>query len=512
MKVVVDSLAWLEKSKLSEDNLRNLRTALTIFPKKTSSHPSSDDPDPIYLYEDRDDQFGVPREFFRQKASKQNEVTVNVSDGVPMNGFGTKMRFEGSYEEQSTALEAMAEYDNGIDWGGQLLQGKCGFGKTNCGLEYARRRGRRTLIIVHKTMFLRQWRERIEEFMPEATVGIIQADVCETDCDFVIAMVHSLVNHVAAVKNGDPTKYPKNVFDGFGTVLIDECHRIGASTWSEVMKFIPARYRVGLTATPRRKDGAEDVFRMHIGPIVYKAHSQPIVPKLRKLATIAELQDVEGWQKIDGDWHRHKTSKDNLILSQIETQLSNNEFRTRQIAEVIVGAAADQRKSLVISSRIEHLWDLKNEIAKLNPNLTVDAYTGSWFVLDEHGNRTVKKIKGKLEPKTKTRTEEELEQAEKAQVVLATKQMVEEGLDIPAVDALFLTMPMSDIEQAVGRCQRECLPRASKCERLCSWRSGVCTGKPIPVVIDVVDESITQLQRKWNDRRNFYQSIGVQSA
>ena len=62
---------------------------------------------------------------------------------------------------------------------------------------------------------MRQWRERIEEFLPGATVGRIQADVVDIEGkDIVLGMLQSL-----SMKD-----YPISMFKEFGFTIIDECH------------------------------------------------------------------------------------------------------------------------------------------------------------------------------------------------------------------------------------------------------------------------------------------------
>ena len=73
---------------------------------------------------------------------------------------------------------------------------------------------RKTLIIVHKEFLLRQWIERIEEFLPGARVGRIQGEVMDIkDKDIVIGMLQSL-----SMKD-----YPRSVFNSFGLTAFDEC-------------------------------------------------------------------------------------------------------------------------------------------------------------------------------------------------------------------------------------------------------------------------------------------------
>ena len=117
--------------------------------------------------------------------------------------------------------------------------------------------------------------------------------------------------------------------------------------------------------------------------------------------------------------------------------------------------------------------------------------------------------RAKPKPKKKSRTEEELEKAERANVIFATKQMVAEGLDIQALDVIVFATPMGDIEQALGRVRRWCEPEPGKCEHYCPWRAGKCKKKPQPIVLDVIDEKCPTLLPKWKRRKRFYKSIGT---
>lgn len=74
--------------------------------------------------------------------------------------------------------------------------------------------GKKALVIVHKEFLLNQWKERIEQFLPEARIGIIQQDKVDIDNkDIVIAMLQSI----------SMKEYAMDTFDSMGTVVIDEC-------------------------------------------------------------------------------------------------------------------------------------------------------------------------------------------------------------------------------------------------------------------------------------------------
>ena len=66
--------------------------------------------------------------------------------------------------------------------------------------------------------------------------------------------------------------------------------------------------------------------------------------------------------------------------------------------------------------------------------------------------------------------QKDLDETTKKQVILATFAMASEGLDIPDMDTVILTTPMSSVQQSVGRIIRE------------------VKGKKKPIVVDFVDE------------------------
>jgi superfamily II DNA or RNA helicase len=493
LQVKVDGRVWLDKEVLSQQQLRNIRHRLTIQPTVNTEF-SSEPVMPILLFKETDRWIGLPRGFYLKSRQAVHSETIMATDGGAMSGFSSKMKFEGPYAEQGAAIEQMLDYTRENEWGGFILRAGCGFGKTNVALEFARRLGKRTLILVHKEFFLRQWRDRIIEFMPDAKIGLIQQDQCDfAGCDFVIGMLQSI-----ARDNEDGKKYPDEMYDAFGLIVSDECHRVGAQSWADIIPRFKAKYRLGLTATPRRKDGAEDVFYNHIGEILYSAKTNALVPSLRRVKTPFLLKPVRMRGKI--------VAEDKLNHTQVVSQLIDDPVRNRIIADEVAQAVAKGRKVMVVSERLGHLKTLEREIAgvllrmPLDFEPVIDCYTGEWYAggTDAKGD-----------PRKRTRTEEDLKQAERANVVLATKQMIEEGLDIPAIDVLLFATPLGDAEQAVGRVRRHCKPSESKCKHLCPWRAGSCEGKPHPIVVDIIDENVTRLVNSYRRRLSFYKEIGT---
>lgn len=505
MDVTISGMAWVPISAFEPHQLRNLRESLTVLPRKTTDISEAEEPQPIQLYieDERRGLFGIPRAYYLQHKTLGHREIVRVSRGNQMRPLETKFRAAGPFAEQEDMLRMLLSKVEGQPWGGMLLKAGCGAGKTVVGIEFARRLGLQTLVLVHKEFFLRQWRDQIRSFIPDARVGRIQQDRCDYEnVDFSIGMIQSLSRDI------ESGKYPDEMYRAFGLIITDECHRIGAATWSYVLPRFPAAFRLGLTATPRRKDGAQDVFFDHIGPIVYQARTGAMVPKLRRIYTGATVKEIRRGA--------YRVSQSNLNSAQVISQLATDDLRSRAIADDVVQAVRTGRKVMVVSERLEHLRQIARQLNDIMINLrfgtrmlddsirpfvpVIDFYTGSWFTGEDDA---------KGAPKTRVRSEDELGRAESANVIMATKQMVEEGLDIQALDVIVLATPMSDVEQAVGRVRRWCNPEEKKCTRLCPWRAGACTGKKQPIVVDVVDEKVFQAMKRWRGRDRYYRSIGA---
>jgi len=368
------------------------------------------------------------------------------------------------------------------------------------------------LVLVHKDFLVRQWKKRINWLMPDARVGIIKQKICEFDelqangeePDFVIALLQSL-------SRDDGFKYSDKLYSAFGTIVADECHRVAANSWSSVMPRFNAAWRIGISATPKRKDGAQDVFFHHISPITYSATTRMMRPKLRRIYTTSNLRPISRGN--------YQVSISNLNSAQVLNQLAADKFRTNQIVDDVVKGVIAGRKILVVSERLGHLKAMAERLGSVlfDKDLSfiprLDFYTGQWFT-NEKWTTTKRGKNGNIlhrkgDYKLKTRTPQELERAESANVLFATKQIIEEAFDLPPIDVLVMATPMSDIEQMVGRCQRWCFPDEEKCKALCPWRAGQCKEKKQPIVVDVVDELIVQLNSKYQRRLRFYQKIGA---
>jgi len=469
MRVVIDGWAWLPLEEMEASAVEFMKKKLTITPKKTSDF-DKEKPEPIELFSlEREGLIGVPKEFFLGSAKQAHDIVSEESNGFPIS-LESNISQTGDFEEQGAATEAFLKHIEETGRGG-ILHAQPAWGKTAFGLELISRLGMTALVVVNRDFLMKQWMKRIEQFLPGAKVGIAQQDTCDYEGkDIVIAMVHSICKR----------EYDQKFYDYFGTVIFDEVHRVPAKTWSAVPPMFSAGVRIGLSATPRRKDGMDWVFRWHIGDIIFKATSNTNTPKLRRIFT--------GWTLPP------KTRDKKLKMPTIIKAMVQNVGRNQQIVEEIRKATKSKakRKILVLSDRLAHLETLKKMlITDEEGNVLADAPTCDFYV----GGRK----------------DEELDKAEEAQVVFASFQMAFEALDISALDVVLFTTPKGDVEQAVGRVQRWCRPDPKdpeKCKRMCSWRCEGCEGKPQPIVCDFMDDD-DQCRGRSGARMRFYRKNGL---
>ena len=102
--------------------------------------------------------------------------------------------------------------------GGGIITIGCGMGKTFCGINISTLINQKTLIVVHTSVLLDQWIDRIKYFIPNARIGKIQGKTFEIENkDYVIAMLQTVV------KKSKDKIFTEENFKSFGLTIYDEC-------------------------------------------------------------------------------------------------------------------------------------------------------------------------------------------------------------------------------------------------------------------------------------------------
>ena len=228
------------------------------------------------------------------------------------------------------------------------------------------------------------------------------------------------------------------------------------------MRAAPARWVLGLTATPYRRDGLEGQIAMQCGPV---RHTVEVGQALADHGLTLDLQVHETALTLDTD---------DLQIQQVFRAIVDDADRTSQICDDIRQAHTTGARSLVLTQRKDHLYDMADRLAELDP-----------LVLE--GGLGVRARRTALERLADIPTDQPC-------LVLATGQYVGEGFDCPPLDTLFLTFPMSfkgSIVQYVGRLLRP------------------SDNKDTVVVHDYLDNNVPVLLAMFNRRRSGYRKLGL---
>ncbi|MBM7573606.1 TOTE conflict system archaeo-eukaryotic primase domain-containing protein [Aquibacillus albus] len=349
--------------------------------------------------------------------------------------------------QQEDAVTSMGKHDNGV------LAADTGFGKTVTAAALISRNEINTLIIVHRTQLVEQWKERLSTFLniPVKEIGQIGGGKNKPSLHIDIATIQSL-NRNGSIK-------PE--LHHYGQIIVDECHHISAVSFEKVLKAVRAKKVYGLTATPVRKDGLHPIIFMQCGPIRYKtnkkqqANIRPFKQTLVKRETIMKTNETD--------------------IQAIYSLLSTNKKRNEMIFNDVLQALDEKRSPIVLTERLDHV----NELYELFKGFAKNIITLT-------GAMKKKDRQQKIQELIKLPDSEE-------RLLIATGKYVGEGFDDSRLDTLFLTMPISwkgTLQQYVGRLHRD------------------HSGKDEVKVFDYVDSNVEVLQKMFEKRLQGYKNIG----
>ena len=411
----------ITKDDLDKKQEKQLIRELTVTPKILACYKAFAKPKKYRIYQASAKYYYLPRYYGMEKYGAP--LRLSIPRGVNMNS-DVLCKFE-HLSHQNNAVKRMDEvFKPGLQLGaGGILSLPCGLGKTFLGIRKACLLGKRTMVIVNKECLMDQWVESIKKFT-NASVGIVQRDRLELDNDFVVAMLHTL----------SQKKYPPGTFDCIGFTIYDEVHHLSSMTFCKAMMKVRTRYTLGLSATPERRDGLSHVFYKFIGPLFHKEKRQGNNQVIIKQATITSTST-----------HYQELYMKNGIKNTagMATQLSQFPERNKFLVKCLRLLIGQGRKILLLSSRREHLHDLKERLDDAALKMPNGKYATYGFYYGKQG--TNKKVHKQM-----------LIETAKCDIILGTDAIAKEGLDIAALNTLVLSTPSgTDVEQAVGRILRK---------------------------------------------------------
>ena len=451
-KTSISSLAYLgkkgytiPKSALEKQDEEFLRKDLFVKPEVHGVNygaPAENTAFPVFR--ENNNKIYLPRFYGIQRYGTPHRSEIQSGDDINVTFDKTLRDYQNDIIDKymNYVNRPISNQENAVKASGGILEVPCGRGKTVMALKIIALLKKKTLIIVHKEFLMNQWIERIEEFLPGATVGKIQGPIFDVeDKDIVIGMVQTLYDK----------EYPPEAFSCFGLTIIDEVHRIGSEQFSKTLFKTITPFMLGISATVERKDKLTKILYMFIGEKIYS-----------EARASEDAVCVRGIKYISNDSEFNETEMDFRGSPKYSTMISKlcefgprSDFIVRVIKDLI---DENSEKQIMVLCHNRSLLTYLYDSIKHRDFATVGYYVGGM-------------------------KQKNLQETEEKNIVLATYAMAAEALDIKTLSTLVMITPKTDITQSVGRILR------MKHEN--------------PIIVDIIDAHDV-FQKQWLQRKRYY--------
>ena len=377
-------------------------------------------------------------------------ISVEIED-QRAGGERVRFQFHGKLTDvQRAAADALCAHDIGV------FVAPPGVGKTVVGTFLVAARACSTLILVHRQPLLDQWVAQLSLFLgiEPKEIGQIGAGKKTGKGQLDVAMVQSLVRKDSV----------SDIVAGYGQIIVDECHHVPAVSFERVLSEVKARYVVGLTATPQRRDGHHPIAAMQLGPVLFAVNPKSQAAQ-RPFAHTLVVRET-GFQ-ISGT--------DSPSIQGLYATLVADARRNQSILDDVIGALEQGRSPILLTERRNHLEYFAVQLSKLARHV----------VVLQGGMSAKERREAMRQLATIPDTEE--------RIVLATGRYIGEGFDDARLDTLFLALPVSwrgTLTQYAGRLHR------------------LHPGKREVRIFDYVDRDVPVLFRMFQKRLRGYRSLG----
>ena len=388
----------------------------------------------------------IPRGYMRQLIllCRRHEIKYKIEDrrgSLPLVDFSFKGKLR---PFQQIEVEQMLARDFGT------LSSATGSGKTVMALYMVAQRKQPALIIVHTKDLASQWADRIDAFLGISTakIGIIGGGKKVVGEEITIALVQSLYKCV------------EDVAGHIGFLVVDECHRCPSRTFTEAVTGFDARYMLGLSATPWRRDKLSKLIFWHLGDVHHEVDKRHLVKTGDVLSAEIIVRETNFKPYFD------PVNEYSKMLSELTADTERNVLIASDVARE---TASNDGICLVLSDRKAHCENLRT-LLKYRYKTNSELLTGD-LNMDDRQKVIMRLNKSEVN------------------VVVATGQLIGEGFDCRNLSTLFLATPIrfsGRVIQYLGRVLRP------------------APGKTVARVFDYVDIHVDTLTKAAMARQRVY--------
>jgi superfamily II DNA or RNA helicase len=428
-KLTIPNPKWLENARMGRWN-RNVPKLLRFY----------------HRYKET---LWIPRGYLRQLIvmCRHDNIAYQMEDlrrTLPSANYS----FQGELKSfQKEAVDKMLSRDFGT------LNSPTGSGKTVMGLFMIAQRQQPALVVVHTKDLAYQWIEQINRFLriPESQIGLIGSGKKLIGDAITVALVQSLYRCADVVSKR------------IGHIIVDECHRTPSRTFTDAVTEFDAKFMLGLSATPFRRDNLSKLIFWHLGDVHHSVDKSHLIEEGHILEAEIILRETDF-----EPYHDPANSYSKMLL-----ELTMNDDRNHLIAsDVVKEIKKGDGVCLVLSDRKRHCETLLS-LLRYKHRVDADLLTGD--LSNEQRKNVLHRVKSSAVP-----------------VVIATGQLVGEGFDCPNLTTLFLATPIrfsGRVLQYLGRVLRP------------------AENKKSARVYDYVDTKVGVLQSAAKHRQKVYKNM-----
>lgn len=315
----------IPKHIITEENIQTIEKKLYIEKQKDSNITKNKffRSEKVPFYKIIGDFLHVPF-FWARSYFGQKYINLNYPD-MPF-------EFNGDLREEQEELkhEAMQSLDQNDC---VLVSCYPGFGKTIMALKLLQELRKKTIIIVNKLVLINQWSESIQKFLNiNPTIIKGKNTTIKNNSIYIINAIN----------------IPKHDFSDLdiGTVIVDECHMILTTVFSQGLFHLTPKYLIGLSATPFRMDGFDSLFDIFFG--LFRVH--------RNLYKEHNVIQINTKEKVE-----HKLDKNgNINWGSVIDHQSKSDNRNQLICNYC--QEYKDRNILILCKRIEQMNRIHEEL------------------------------------------------------------------------------------------------------------------------------------------------------
>ncbi|EMA05599.1 DNA repair helicase RAD25 [Haloarcula vallismortis] len=322
---------------------------------------------------------------------------------------------------QQAALDAWRTHDR---QGSVILP--TGSGKTFLGLQAIADAGVSALVVTPTIDLMNQWHATLTNaFGAQLTddVGVLGGGSHD-------------IGAITVTTYDSAYRYIDEYGDQFGLLITDETHHLAAETYLQIPEMTIAPYRLGLTATYERADGREELLKDRMGPVVYQEAVDNLAGEfLSEYETIQMSVELTSEERTEYD-DEYQIYRDYVDSHDFDL------WKEQGYAEFLKRTSYDPqgRRALVAKQRAERIartaekkLDTLDNLLKRHHDDRVIVFTANNdFAYDISREYILPCITHQTDTDERTEILERFRSGEYS--MLATSQVLDEGIDVPAAN------------------------------------------------------------------------------